>query len=681
MAETPKEIDPKIKFIEQVKEKYQFETDQEMVFEMLPRGYNVPAAFIEINEVPQFPDKMNVTLFGYINSFEISAQKGRSAISRIKARLFRNGEAVSLFWTTSARAARKVQYALTQSAPKDALIQVSGKVDSFNIDNGVFKFISQAKLSAVSAPVQNGAAPAAAKILPEPIYKLKEGMKPNTIQLAFKQLIEKWDSLPSGDLMPVEVEKELKMQPLKKSFQYMHGMIPIPTEKFHDFLLFEGFRKRILIEKIWRIMKDGKSNGTDLHPSEFVLIPEDVAFIKVILSKLPFQLTDDQKKAIWGILRGFEKTKGSKGLVFGDVGSGKTMVALIVAYVLYKRGYQVVIIAPTSILSKQHFEEAKLLLDIDTIIFSVHSKTKKKEKDEVQKYLDTGKPTILYGTSSLNRLEYSNLGVVFIDEEQKFGVHDKEVLHKKFEAHVVYMTATPIPRTMASAMFTNFSIQKIEQKPAMQKPRITKVTRIEDLPPQEIEDIKQRMRNGEQTLIIVPAIASNDLVSVKSATEKYGKIFSDFTITSINGRMKPNKIEENTEDFMQGKFDILIATTMVDAGFSNKMLSHVFIENAERFGIAQLHQIRGRVGRGDKQGYCYLIPAQDLHSLKDATRQRLTSLVDSEDGFELSMKDIELRGSGDLAGMLQTGSDVNLIEWIKEVEVIDEYLKRNGHAK
>jgi len=673
--------DQKRKFLEQVKEKYGYETDHEIIFEMLPRGYNVPAAFIDIDEVGIFPEKTKVTLFGYINSFDISTSAGRKSLSRIKAKLYRDGKSVSLYWTTSSSAARKVKYALEKTAPKDKLIQVSGKIDSFPMKDFIFKFISQAKLNMVESETntsKNNPAETTQKVVPEPLYKLKEGMKINIIQLGFKQLIDSWETLDQSNFMPIEIEKTLKMQPLLKSMKYLHGQMPINSEKFHDFLQYEGFRKRILIEKIWRIMKDGRSNGEDINKSEFVLKNEDIAFIKVILSKLPFELTRDQKKAIWGILTGFEKTKGSKGLVFGDVGSGKTMVALVVSYVMYKRGYQVAFIAPTSILSKQHFEEAKILLDIDTKVFSVHSKTKKKDKDEIQKFLNTGAPAILYGTSSLNRLEYKNLGLVFIDEEQKFGVHDKEILNKKFQAHTVYMTATPIPRTMASAMFTSFNIQKIEQKPAMQKPRFTKIINTNGFSSQELNDINFRMNNGEQTLIIVPAITSNELVSVKSALEKYSKLFPNAKITTLNGKMKPIEIERNTEDFMTGVYDILIATTMVDAGFSNKNLSHVFVENAERFGIAQLHQIRGRCGRGDKQGYCYLIPATDMASLKETTFERLNSLTKSENGFELSMKDIELRGSGDLTGTQQTGSDVNLIEWIKEVEVIDQYLKKEG---
>jgi len=313
----------------------------------------------------------------------------------------------------------------------------------------------------------------------------------------------------------------------------------------------------------------------------------------------------------------------------------------------------------------------------DNHILCVHSKTTKKEKNRINGLLEKGEPAIVYGTSSLNRLSFTNLAMVVVDEEQKFGVKDKEVLYEKSgeQAHVVLMTATPIPRTLAGAMFADFAIQKIEQKPAMQKPRITKLLNIKDMNPLELKAIKERMKNGEQTLIIVPSIVSNEMVSVSSAMEKYTKIFPEFKIDSINGRMKPENIEKVTEDFMSGKFAILIATTMVDAGFSNKMLSHVFIENAERFGIAQLHQIRGRVGRGSLQGYCYLSPMGEVHSLKETTLERLRSLTESENGFELSMKDISLRGSGDLAGTQQSGSDVNLIEWLREIEVMDQYLK------
>jgi ATP-dependent DNA helicase RecG len=664
------------KYINEVLEKYELESVHEMIYELLPRGYNIPAAFADISEINFYPAKTKVTVFGYIQKYELQNIKSKRGLVKIKARLFKDGNQVSLFWTTSKAKANAMVYGLTQKSKDDALVQVTGKIEEIDFGNSIFKYIAQPELTRIDNKHNENNNQSV--LVPEAMYRLKEGIKISQMKFAFQELIRNWDSIYKNNFLPEELEKKLKLQPLKKSIQYCHGQIPIPAEKFNDFLNYPGFRKRLLIEKIWTIMKTGHSNKQLGGNNDFNINDKDISNIKTLLSLLPFELTGDQKKAIWGLLKHYEEKIGSKNLVFGDVGSGKTMVALVVAYILYKRGYQIAIMAPTSILAKQHYEEAFELLKNENI-FIVHSKTKKKEKDNINNILKNEEPAIVFGTSSINKLDFTNLKLIVVDEEQKFGVKDKNKLYEKMngQAHIVLMTATPIPRTLANAMFSDYSIQKIEEKPAMQKPRITKLANLSTMPKEEINSIKERMRNGEQTLVIVPSIISNDMVSVKSAKELFSKVFHEFKIDSINGRMKPDNIEKVTESFMSGNIDILIATTMVDAGFSNKMLSHVFIENSERFGIAQLHQIRGRVGRGSLQGYCYLSTAADPGILKENTRKRLNSLVESENGFELSMKDIELRGSGDLMGTQQSGSEVNLIEWINEVKIIEEYIKGN----
>ena len=663
------------KFIPHIIDTYEYENIHEMIFESLPRGYNIESIFSTIGEAHSIPDKTKITLFGYIDSFERKVTKSRN-LSLIKAKLYKDGESINLQWTTTSKMASKMEYGLSMKCKDNQLVQVTGKVSSFDINGYIYKYIEQANLNEISS--NNTKKDNLAIIIPEPMYKLKKNIKVLQVQNGFRELLDNLDSINKKSFLPIEIEKDLNMRPLKEALAYIHGLKPIPQDKFMSFLEYDGFRKRILIEKIWRIMKSSHDSKIVSTEAEFNYTSnKSIQLIKEITNKLPFTLTNDQKKSIWNMLSSFSEKEKTKSLVFGDVGSGKTIVALIVSYVLFKYGHQCTILAPTSILANQHYKEALELFGEKENIFIVHSKTKKKDKDNINKILQNKEAAIIFGTSSVNKLEYTNLKVLFIDEEQKFGVKDKEYLNKKFNMHVVYMTATPIPRTLAGAMYTNYNIYKIEEKPALQKDRITKM--INNLESNERDFIEKRVKeNGDQALVIVPAISSNDLVSSKSAEIKYKRLFPNFIISTINGRMKPANIEKNTLDFMEGKIDLLIATTMVDAGFSNKNLSFVFIENADRFGIAQMHQIRGRVGRADKQGYCYLIPAGDINSLKDKTKNRLLSLVDSENGFELSMKDIELRGSGDLRGVEQSGSDVNMLEWLKEIEAINNYFIRKG---
>jgi len=666
------------KYIKEIMDKYDFDNIQEMLYELLPRGYNIPTAFADISEVPIYPDKSQVTLFGYIDSFESQQMKSRKALSKIKAKLYKNGYSVTLNWIIPKQKARGMIFSLEKETENGSLVQVTGKINSYTFDNGnVFKFLDNPKIVRVKeGNNQENSSNNGFNVVPEPMYRLKDKVKVLQIKSAYKAICEGWDNIYKDNFLPKELEDKLGLQPLVKSIKYLHGLNSIPMDRFHSFLAYEGFRKRLMAEKVWTIMKNGYSNKQLGGNSDFNINDKDISNIKLAISKLPFDLTGDQKKAIWGLLKHYEEKRGSKNLIFGDVGSGKTLVAIIVAFILYKRGGQVAIMTPSSILAKQHFEEAKEMFP-EEFIYIIHSKTKKRDRDNLNELLRDKKPAIVIGTSSLNQLEFSNLSLVIIDEEQKFGVKDKNKLVDKFNGnpHLVLMTATPIPRTLAGAMFSDFSILKIEEKPAMQKDRITKIANLENMNINEINDIKFRMNNKEQTLVIVPSIVSNDLISVNSAMVKYKKIFPEFSIDTINGKMKPDMIEKVTQSFMNGEISILIATTMVDAGFSNKMLSHVFIENSERFGIAQMHQIRGRVGRGSLQGYCYISIATSLNSLKETTKKRLDSLVMSENGFELSMADISLRGSGDLLGNQQSGSEINLMEWIEEAKIIENYLK------
>jgi len=659
------------RFIPEVLDTYELDSIDQMIYEILPRDYNTPALFANIEDIANLPDKMNVTVFGYIDSFDKKIMSARKALMNVKAKLYKDGHSVGLQWTTSSAKAKSMIFGLKMKAKKDQLVQVSGKINSYTSSTGfVYKYIDKPILNSLGSDNNNTNTNV---LMPEPIYKLKTSSKLKSlgIQNAFRELLLNINTIDKEKFLPIEIEKKLKMQSLDNSIKYIHGLAPIPLEKFQDFMAYEGYRRRILLEKIWTMINNNHIDKSNDKGGDYKLIEANaVNDIKYIIDKLPFDLTNDQKKAIWGVLSMFSGKSATKNLIFGDVGSGKTMVSLFVAYIMYQLGYQVVIMTPTSILAKQHYKEAaELLPEVNMEI--VHSKTTKKNKEKINKKIAAGEPIIVYGTSSVNGLEYTNLGAVFIDEEQKFGVADKEKLFNLYHPHVVFMTATPIPRTLASSMYTDFNIFKIEEKPAMQKPRITKIS--EGLDNSEIAFIKERVSKGDQILVIVPAISSNDLISSSFAEKKYGELFPEFKIDKINGRMKPQNIEKTTESFMSGKIDLLIATTMVDAGFSNKKLSFVFIENADRFGIAQMHQIRGRVGRSDRQGYCYLIPGSK--NLKQKTIDRLNSLVESENGFELSMKDIELRGSGDILGLEQSGSEVNVLDWVEEINVINDYLK------
>ena len=667
---------------EEVFEKYSLKNHHELITEILPKGYNVNASTVDIADIKKYPDKTQVTVYGYIDGYNAKPMTGRKALTRISAKLYRDGQSINLFWITSTMKYKGVIFGLEKQSENKQMVQATGKVSSFmGVSKSRFISLEQPKLVSVGASQGKSSQDPSSFVVPDAMYKLKADMTVFKLKNVFRELIKNFDKHSvenAEEFLPLEIEKKLEMQPLKLSLQYMHGFKPIPKAKFEDFVNYPGFIKRVNAERVWSIIKSAFYTTTEAKKEGMPKVTDiDTFSLKALSSMLPFELTKDQRSTIWNLLQVFVETSGSRSLVFGDVGSGKTMIAMFLSYILYKKGYQVVLMTPTSILSKQHAEEFQEFLGGDADVFLVHSKTKAREKTKINKHLKADKPAIIIGTTSVNSLEYTNVGAVFIDEEQKLGVHAKEKISKSFnnEPHIVYMTATPIPRTLAASIYTNFHVFQVKTKPKNRLARQTSLMDAQDPDRNELDMISKRIANKEQALVIIPSIDSNELANVKGTIAKYTKYFPGTKIKAIHGRLDKKEVEEIIEAYMNGEFEILVATTMVDSGFSNKMLSFVFIENADRFGISQLHQIRGRCGRGELQGHCYLIPTLGK-KMKDHTKARLDFVCASEDGFKLSEFDLNNRGSGDLKGTVQSGTELNLIEWTKEIDIMKDYLKR-----
>ncbi len=379
---------------------------------------------------------------------------------------------------------------------------------------------------------------------------------------------------------------------------------------------------------------------------------------------LPFELTNAQKRVLKEIRTDLASGKQMNRLLQGDVGSGKTMVALMTALIAIDNGFQTCIMAPTEILATQHFQSiaeqtAKIGLNVRLLTGS----TKKKERDIIAEELQNGTLQLLIGTHALieDNVVFKNLGLVVIDEQHRFGVAQRAKLWSKNiqPPHILVMTATPIPRTLAMTIYGDLEVSVIDELPPGRKP-IATYHYFDNKRVALNQFLKKQIDAGRQIYIVYPLIQESEKLDLKDLENGYQQVretFPDYKISMVHGRMKPAEKEQAMQKFVSGETQIMVATTVIEVGVNVPNASVMVIENAERFGLSQLHQLRGRVGRGADQSYCILMSRYDL---ANDTRKRLQIMVDSTDGFVIAEADLNLRGPGDLDGTQQSGLPFDL---------------------
>ena len=376
--------------------------------------------------------------------------------------------------------------------------------------------------------------------------------------------------------------------------------------------------------------------------------------VETFINNLPFSLTKDQEKAISEGMKDMKSPKRMNRLLLGDVGSGKTIVATTLMYANFLASYQSAFMAPTEILALQHYESIRnVVKNTDIHIDYLIGSMSKKEKEKIAEKVKDGEIDILVGTHAIlnERLYFQNLGLIITDEQHRFGVNQRDILTQKgIKPDMMFMSATPIPRTYALTIYGDMDTSLIKEKPAGRKEITTKVVKEKDLK-EVLFKVLEAVKNDEQVYVVAPMIeenTENDLKDVYLLKEKFDLAFhSKIPIGILHGKLKKAEKEEVMNDFKIGRTKILISTTVVEVGVDVKNATIMIIFNAERFGLATLHQLRGRVGRNDKQSYCYLICNEE--------KERLKVLEESNDGFYISEKDFEFRGEGDLFGVKQSG--------------------------
>ena len=481
----------------------------------------------------------------------------------------------------------------------------------------------------------------------EPIYHTTQGLKQVNIHKIISNLLEKNIYVPS--LIPEEYIKEYSLLDKLTAIKEIHNPTSTNNLKQAEICLkYEELFEYTLKINYLKYLKD---KTTSSYIKTF-----DTSKLDNLISSLPFKLTDSQVNAVEDIKNDFNSPKHMNRLILGDVGSGKTIISFLALYMNYLSGYQGVLMAPTEILIKQHYENIKKILT-DLNIEILTGSTTKKDRDKIIENLKNGKIDILLSTHSVlnDDVVFKNIGLVVTDEQHRFGVNQRKNLQNKGEnVDVLYMSATPIPRTLALTIFKDMDITEIKTKPLNRKPKITKLYKTSEIK-EVLYEMLDEIKKGHQIYVVSPLIENEEentkLASVNYLYEKINVALNGkVPIGVLHGKLKNEEKENIMNDFKSNKTKILISTTIIEIGVDVSNATMIVIFNAERFGLATLHQLRGRIGRNDIESKCILISDYDT--------PRLKILEESEDGFYISEKDFELRGAGDLFGVKQSGDMV-----------------------
>ena len=404
---------------------------------------------------------------------------------------------------------------------------------------------------------------------------------------------------------------------------------------------------------------------------------------------LPFSLTGAQKRVVREMRRDMGSGRQMNRLLQGDVGSGKTLVALMAMLIATDNGCQACMMAPTEILASQHYETLCRFLDgMSVRVELLTGSVKGKKREMILRDLMAGTVNILVGTHAVieDTVGFASLGLVIIDEQHRFGVEQRARLWAKNRVlpHVLVMTATPIPRTLAMTLYGDLDVSVIDELPPGRKP-VTTVHRFDSTRAAMYEFVRGQLRMGRQAYIVYPLIQESEKMDIRNLEDGYAtvcEVFPEYRISRVHGKMKPAEKDEEMRRFVQGETQIMVATTVIEVGVNVPNASVMVIENAERFGLSQLHQLRGRVGRGAEQSYCILMTG---YKLSEETRKRIQIMVDTNDGFEIAEADLKLRGPGDIEGTQQSGvafdlkianlaRDGQLLQYVREVaeRIIDD---------
>lgn len=601
-----------------------------------------------------------------------------ATIKQAKGRYVRRGmhitEAVASDDTSSVRLIWFNQPYRAAGLKADATYYISG---NFELSHQHLQIMNPSVELASDFPVNT------ARILP--VYKLTKGLTSKQIRKVAKELVPLMRQLP--ETLPDWITRKERLVSRAEAVWNMH--FPESPEKLAE------AKKRLGFEEIFSLSLASQLVKKELAAELAPVINYDNDLAKGFVASLPFKLTSDQRKVAWQTIQDLGKTQPMNRLVEGDVGSGKTVVAAMAAVQAMKQGFQVALMAPTEILARQHAETiSKLLapLGLGKAVGLLVGSMKPAQKAGAHRAIKNGQMQFIVGTHALisEKVDFSKLALVIIDEQHRFGVEQRQKLQRKagHAVHTLSLTATPIPRSLALVVYGELDVSILAEKPPGRIPVETSIVSPNSKAP-IYEKVKQELDSGRQVFVVCPLISESEVLDANSAEKTYEqfskKDFKEYKVGLLHGQMKALDKEMVMADFIDHKLDILVSTTVIEVGVDVPNASVMMIEAPERFGLAQIHQLRGRVGRGKDKAYCYL-----MMSDSKAPSRRLRALESSSDGFKLAELDLEIRGPGALYGQMQSGqldlrvanlTDVKLIasarnaakEFIEKAEKLANY--------
>lgn len=611
------------------------------LIEYFPRKYEDRSKVVNINDVAN--GEMGLFFLKIISPCVVSYPKRNMSITKCKAT---DGEKIiNLRWFNN--------YFIKNTIKLNNTYYIYGRLVRTN------KFIE------IDSPIVNKTLGGSlGKIYP--IYSLTKGLTNNDIN---KFIIDALKRTNIENILPNCIIEKYSLIDRKLAIRNIHFpenekllVLARKTLKFEELLVLQT---AINLDTII-VKKEGIQFNDFKEVNEFI-------------EGLPYRLTDAQTRVINEIFKDMNENKSMNRLVQGDVGSGKTIVAAIAMLKAFYNGYQSAMMAPTEILATQHYNSLKeLFKNIDLKVELLKGSMTKTEKDSVYERVSNHEIDILIGTHAIieDKLKFSKIGLVITDEQHRFGVKQRAEISKKGNVDTLIMTATPIPRTLTLAMYGDLDISIIDTLPPGRKNIDTFAVNM-NYEKRVINFLKKQIKDGRQGYIVCPLIEESDKLELNSVLELYERLkneyFQDVNIAFIHGKMKNDEKESIMNEFLENNIKILFSTTVIEVGVNVPNANIMIIYNAERFGLSQLHQLRGRVGRGEYQSYCILIN----NSNSKIARERMRIMQNSNDGFEISKKDLELRGSGDILGTKQAGlpslkianifDDMNLLNTIQPI--------------